>query len=114
MYSLMFDSPAGRTYRPSLNTRQASTSYLLRKLQKKPKIHITYTAQVWPHDFLRYTEVGLHFSQRAAMLALQALYYLQQFRPSVRLSVTSRYCVKTTARSTMQFAMSYSKMCLVF
>jgi len=37
--------------------------------------------------------------------------------PSVRLyvqrSVTRRYCVKTTARSTMQFAQSDSKMCLV-
>jgi len=37
--------------------------------------------------------------------------------PSVCLSVcpyvTCRYCVKTTARSTMQFALSDSKMCLV-
>jgi len=33
--------------------------------------------------------------------------------PSVRPSVTRRYCVKTTARSTMQFALSDSKMCLV-
>ena len=32
---------------------------------------------------------------------------------SVRLSVTRRYCVKTTARSTVQFALSDSKMCLV-
>jgi len=30
-----------------------------------------------------------------------------------RPSVTRRYCVKTTARSTMQFALSNSKMCLV-
>jgi len=37
------------------------------------------------------------FLQRTAMLALQALYCLRQFRPSV--SVTRRYCVKTTARS---------------
>ena len=34
--------------------------------------------------------------------------------PSVRLSVTRRYCAKTTARSTVQFALSDSKMCLVF
>jgi len=38
-------------------------------------------------------------------------------RPSVRLSVcqsaTCQYCVKTTARSTVQFALSESKMCLV-
>jgi len=32
---------------------------------------------------------------------------------SVRLSATRRYCVKTTARSTVQFALSDSKMCLV-
>jgi len=35
-------------------------------------------------------------------------------RQSVRLSVTRRYCVETTARSTVQFALSNSKMCLVF
>ena len=33
--------------------------------------------------------------------------------PSVRPSVTRRYCVKTTARSTVQFAPLDSKMCLV-
>ena len=33
--------------------------------------------------------------------------------PSVCLSVTRRYCVKTTARSTVQFALSDSKMCPV-
>jgi len=33
--------------------------------------------------------------------------------PSVCLSVTRRYCVKTTARSTVQFALSDSKTCLV-
>jgi len=32
---------------------------------------------------------------------------------SVRPSATRRYCVKTTARSTVQFALSDSKMCLV-
>ena len=31
----------------------------------------------------------------------------------VCLSVTRQYCVKTTARSTVQFALSDSKMCLV-
>ena len=56
------------------------------------------------------------FLQRAAILALQALYsYGNSVRPSVCLSVTvrRRYCVKTTARSTVQFALSDSKMCLV-
>jgi len=33
--------------------------------------------------------------------------------PSVCPSVTRRYCVKTTARSTMQFSPLDSKMCLV-
>ena len=33
--------------------------------------------------------------------------------PSVHPSVTRRYCVKTTARSTMQFSPLDSKMCLV-
>ena len=33
--------------------------------------------------------------------------------PSVCPSVTRRYCVKTTARSTVQFALSDSKMCFV-
>jgi len=34
-------------------------------------------------------------------------------RPSVRPSVTRRYCVKTMERSTVQFALLDSKMCLV-
>ena len=34
-------------------------------------------------------------------------------RQSVRPSATRRYCVKMTARSTVQFALSDSKMCLV-
>jgi len=33
--------------------------------------------------------------------------------PSVCPSVTRRYCVKTTARSTVQFALLDTKMCLV-
>jgi len=38
---------------------------------------------------------------------------IQSVRLSVCLSVTRRYCVKTTARSTVQFAPLDSKMCLV-
>ena len=34
-------------------------------------------------------------------------------RPAVRPSVTRRYCVKTTARSTVQFTLPDSKMCIV-
>jgi len=48
------------------------------------------------------------FLQRAAMLAVLAIAI-----PSVCPSVTCLYCVKTTARSTVQFALSDSKMCLV-
>ena len=44
--------------------------------------------------------------------------YSNSISPFVRLSVhpslTRRYCVKTTARSMVQFALSDSKMCLVF
>ena len=40
------------------------------------------------------------------------VYYLY-VRLSGSLSVTRRYCVKMTARSTVQFALSDSKMCLV-
>jgi len=39
--------------------------------------------------------------------------YSNSVHPSVCLSVTRRYCVKTTARSTVQFSPLDSKMCLV-
>jgi len=52
------------------------------------------------------------------MLALQALYYSysNSICPSLRLSVCLSHAgiVKTTARSTVQFALSDSKMRLVF
>jgi len=54
------------------------------------------------------------FLQRAAMLASAVLVTaIPSVCPSVCLSVTRRYCVKTTARNTVQFALSDSKMCLV-
>jgi len=60
---------------------------------------------------------NITFLQRAAMLAWQALYYVAITFPSVRLSgcpsVTRRYCVKTTVPSTVQIALSDSKICLV-
>ena len=60
------------------------------------------------------------YSARNARIA-SAVLELQQFRLCVRLSVrpsvcpsiTRRYCVKTAARSTVQFAPLDSKMCLV-
>ena len=57
----------------------------------------------------------LTFLQRAAKLALQAMYMLRQIRPSVRpsLSVTLRYCVKTRERRRMRSSHSGSAMPLV-
>ena len=54
------------------------------------------------------------YSARNARIASAVLATaIPSVRPSVCLSVTCRYCVKTTARSTVQFAPLDSKMCLV-
>ena len=54
------------------------------------------------------------YSARNARIASAVLATaIPSVRPSVCLSVTRRYCVKTTACSTVQFAPSDSKMCLV-
>ena len=63
-----------------------------------------------------YRREGVFFLQRAAMLALQSAVLaiaIPSVCLSVCMSVTRRYCVKTTAHSTVQFALSDSKMCLV-
>jgi len=57
---------------------------------------------------LRY---DLVFTARIASAVLATA--IPSVRLSVRLSVTRRYCVKTTVRSTVQFALLDSKMCLV-
>jgi len=58
--------------------------------------------------------VIVRFLQRAARIASAVLAMaIPSVCPSVRPSVTRRYCVKTTARSTVQFALLDSKMCLV-
>ena len=49
----------------------------------------------------------------SAVLATAVPSVCLSVRPSVRLSVTRRYFVKTTARSTVQFALSDRTMCLV-
>ena len=63
-----------------------------------------------------------HFSARVCVAAANTAghpqrnwtsFYCISYDNSVRLSVTRRYCVKTTARSTVQFALLDSKMCLV-
>jgi len=90
------------------------------------------TAQIWTQLIRKYTQWTIEtwqfifdynsgiwnlnqFLQRAAMLALQALYYSYDISVclSVCPSVTRWYGVKTTARSTVQFALSDSKMYLV-
>jgi len=62
-------------------------------------------------------EIRLAMSQSVFTARRIASAVLATAIPSVRLSVcppiTRRYCVKTTARSTMQFVLSDSKMCLV-
>jgi len=49
----------------------------------------------------------------SAVLAIAIPSVCLSVRLSVRPSVTRWYCVKMTARSTVQFALSDSKMCLV-
>ena len=54
------------------------------------------------------------YSARNARIASAVLATaIPSVRPSTCLSVTRRYCVKTTARSTVQFSPLDSKMCLV-
>jgi len=58
--------------------------------------------------------VGARFVHRAQCShCKRCISYSNSVCPSVRPSVTRRYCVKTTARSTMQFSPLDSKMCLV-
>jgi len=58
-----------------------------------------------------WSDKGLFTARRIASAVLATA--ILSVRLSVRPSVTRRYCVKTTARSTMQFKLSDSKMCLV-
>jgi len=56
------------------------------------------------------TQISSFYSPRNARIASAVL---ATAIPSVRPSVTRRYCVKTTACSTVHFAPLDSKMCLV-
>jgi len=59
-------------------------------------------------------ESASHYSARNARIASAVLATaIPSVRLSVRLSVTRRHCVKTTAHSTTQFAPLNSKICLV-
>ena len=69
-------------------------------------------------QYYKNTHIDGIFTARNARIASAVLATaIPSVRPSVclsvRLSVTRRYCVKTTARSTVQFAPLDSKMCLV-
>ena len=74
-----------------------------------------YCSQVSNQNFIVFTARRNARNARitSAVLATAIPSVCLSVRPSVRLSVTRRYCVKTTARSTVQFALSDSKMCLV-
>jgi len=62
-------------------------------------------------DFIVFTALALARNARIASAVLATA--IPSVCPSVCVSVTRRYCVKTTARSTMQFPPLDSKMCLV-
>jgi len=66
----------------------------------------------WIHDSSFYSAPQCSHCKRCTTTSYSNSVCLS-VSPSVRLSVTRRYCVKTTSRSTVQFALSDSKMCLV-
>ena len=64
-------------------------------------------------EFLETTQFSTFYSARNARIASAVLATaIPSVRLSVRLSVTRRYCVKTTARSTVQFALSGIAKCV--
>jgi len=65
----------------------------------------------WQYPDLMIIDYGIFTARRFASAVLATA--IPSVCPSVRPSVTRRYCVKTTARSTVQSALSDSKMCLV-
>ena len=70
---------------------------------------------IFSHWFSRQTSLSLFTARRNACIASAVLAIaIPTVCLSVCPSVTRRYCVKTTARSTVQFALSDSKMCLAF
>ena len=63
--------------------------------------------------FLVSTKLDTFLQRTQCSHCKRCISYGNSVRPSVRPSVTRRYCVKTTARSTVQFAPLDSKACLV-
>ena len=72
---------------------------------KEVSTYLTATAQ--------YTCTSFYSARNARIASAVLAMAIPSVCPSVRPSVTRRYCVKTTARSTVQFAPWDSKMCLV-
>jgi len=98
----------------SINTELDIMSAIWSKTILKSKVRVVntavYTGRLHVHTTV-YTRTGReHDSVRAVYTAVTRPC---RRREHGRVSVTRRNCVKTTARSTVQFARSDSKMCLV-
>jgi len=65
------------------------------------------------HVFSSLVLNGFYSARNARIASAVLATAIPSVRPSVCPSVTRRYCVKTTARSTMQFSPLDRKMCLV-
>jgi len=78
------------------------------ELQLKSLLKMLYPGIL---NSLRFALHLLFTARRNARIVLAIA--IPSVRPSMRLSVTRRYCVKTTAHSTVQFGQSDSKMCHV-
>ena len=70
--------------------------------------HISYLAAV-AHAQMGSYSLRFHSARNAGIASAVLATAIQSVRLSVCLSVTRRYCVKTTARSTVQFAPLDSK-----
>jgi len=64
------------------------------------------------HKYLLYKTPSFYSARNARIASAVLATAIPSVRLSVRLSVTRRYCVKTTARSTVQFAPLHSKICV--
>ena len=104
-----------RDNEPSKQTGSIKTHKTLRGCAD---IDTTLCAQTTPHQTADELTNAMPFLQRAQCShCKRCISYGNSVRPSVCPSVcpsvTRRYCVKTTARSTVQFAPLDSQMCLV-
>ena len=104
------DSPLSRSITPSLfHSRLKPTSFTNLSHHR-----LSSSLRTDSTDWTVSSEHFIFYNARNARIASAVLATtIPPVRLSVCLSVTRRYCVKTTARSTMQFAPLDSKMCLV-